>query len=166
MRLLLCLSRQHWSLMGNRIKEARLALGGVAHKPWRNSETELAMRGKPADARRLRRGSRHPAARRQRLRAQRFQDRLSTPRHCPYAQASCERHPANPVQQKNPVVVMKPYIGTSTSRVDGHLKVTGTAQYAGESTLQISPMAVSSVRPLQRAASDASTQVAHLPWKA
>jgi xanthine dehydrogenase YagR molybdenum-binding subunit len=27
---------------------------------------------------------------------------------------------------------MKPYIGTPTSRVDGHLKVTGTAQYAGE----------------------------------
>jgi xanthine dehydrogenase YagS FAD-binding subunit len=37
-------------LEGNRIKEARLALGGVAHKPWRNLETELAMRGKPADA--------------------------------------------------------------------------------------------------------------------
>ncbi|MGB8555231.1 MAG: xanthine dehydrogenase family protein subunit M [Pseudolabrys sp.] len=37
-------------LEGNRITEARLALGGVAHKPWRNLETELAMRGKPADA--------------------------------------------------------------------------------------------------------------------
>jgi xanthine dehydrogenase YagS FAD-binding subunit len=37
-------------LEGNRITEARLALGGVAHKPWRNLEAELAMRGKPADA--------------------------------------------------------------------------------------------------------------------
>src|SRR5512132_3501384 len=37
-------------LEGDRIKEARLALGGVAHKPWRNLEAELAMRGKPADA--------------------------------------------------------------------------------------------------------------------
>ena len=37
-------------LVGNRITEARLALGGVAHKPWRNLEAELAMRGKPADA--------------------------------------------------------------------------------------------------------------------
>jgi xanthine dehydrogenase YagS FAD-binding subunit len=37
-------------LEGNRIKEARLALGGVAHKPWRNLEAELAMRGRPADA--------------------------------------------------------------------------------------------------------------------
>ena len=119
-------------LEGNRIKEARLALGGVAHKPWRNLEAEAGDAWKARGRTCLRRGSRRPAARRQRLRAQRFQDRLSTPRHCPYAQASCERHPANPVQQKNPVVVMKPYIGTSTSRVDGYLKVTGTAQYAGE----------------------------------
>ncbi|MGC2437224.1 MAG: xanthine dehydrogenase family protein subunit M [Pseudolabrys sp.] len=37
-------------LEGNRITEARLALGVVAHKPWRNLEAELAMRGKPADA--------------------------------------------------------------------------------------------------------------------
>ncbi|MGB9413007.1 MAG: xanthine dehydrogenase family protein subunit M [Pseudolabrys sp.] len=37
-------------LEGNRITEARLALGGVAQKPWRNLEAELAMRGKPADA--------------------------------------------------------------------------------------------------------------------
>jgi len=30
------------------IKEARLALGGVAHKPWRDTSAETAMRGKPA----------------------------------------------------------------------------------------------------------------------
>ncbi len=33
-----------------RIKEARLALGGVAHKPWRKSEAEAALRGQSADA--------------------------------------------------------------------------------------------------------------------
>ena len=32
-----------------RIKEARLALGGVAHKPWRKAEAEAALRGEPAD---------------------------------------------------------------------------------------------------------------------
>jgi len=37
-------------LEGDRIKEARLALGGVAHKPWRNLEAEAAMRGKTAKA--------------------------------------------------------------------------------------------------------------------
>jgi xanthine dehydrogenase YagS FAD-binding subunit len=35
---------------GGRIKEARLALGGVAHKPWRDPEAEEALRGKAADA--------------------------------------------------------------------------------------------------------------------
>ena len=37
-------------LEGNKIKEARLALGGVAHKPWRNPEAEAALRGQPADS--------------------------------------------------------------------------------------------------------------------
>lgn len=33
---------------GNTIKEARIALGGVAHKPWRNTEAEAMLRGKEA----------------------------------------------------------------------------------------------------------------------
>ena len=33
---------------GNTIKEARLAMGGVAHKPWRLTEAENALKGKPA----------------------------------------------------------------------------------------------------------------------
>lgn len=33
---------------GGRIKEARLALGGVAHKPWRKAEAEAALRGEAA----------------------------------------------------------------------------------------------------------------------
>ena len=36
-------------LEGDRIKEARVALGGVAHKPWRREEAEAALRGQPAD---------------------------------------------------------------------------------------------------------------------
>jgi xanthine dehydrogenase YagS FAD-binding subunit len=34
---------------GNTIREARFALGGVAHKPWRNPEAEASLRGKTAD---------------------------------------------------------------------------------------------------------------------
>jgi xanthine dehydrogenase YagS FAD-binding subunit len=34
---------------GGRIKQARLALGGVAHKPWRDPAAEAALRGQPAD---------------------------------------------------------------------------------------------------------------------
>jgi xanthine dehydrogenase YagS FAD-binding subunit len=35
-------------LEGNKIKEARLALGGVAHKPWRDENAEAALRGQNA----------------------------------------------------------------------------------------------------------------------
>jgi xanthine dehydrogenase YagS FAD-binding subunit len=35
-------------LDGGTIKEARLALGGVAHKPWRNRAAEDALAGTPA----------------------------------------------------------------------------------------------------------------------
>ena len=34
-------------LEGGAIKEARFALGGVAHKPWRNTQAEAAVRGRP-----------------------------------------------------------------------------------------------------------------------
>jgi xanthine dehydrogenase YagS FAD-binding subunit len=37
-------------LEGNRIKDVRLALGGVAHKPWRASTAEEVLRGQPATA--------------------------------------------------------------------------------------------------------------------
>ena len=36
-------------LDGGTIKEARFALGGVAHKPWRNAQAEAALRGKAVD---------------------------------------------------------------------------------------------------------------------
>jgi xanthine dehydrogenase YagS FAD-binding subunit len=36
-------------LDGDGIKDARLALGGVAHKPWRDPAAEAALRGQPAN---------------------------------------------------------------------------------------------------------------------
>jgi xanthine dehydrogenase YagS FAD-binding subunit len=36
-------------LEGDSIKEARLALGGVAHKPWRDTAAEAALRGKASN---------------------------------------------------------------------------------------------------------------------
>ena len=35
-------------LDGDTIKEARLALGGVAHKPWRDADVEASLRGQTA----------------------------------------------------------------------------------------------------------------------
>jgi xanthine dehydrogenase YagS FAD-binding subunit len=37
-------------LDGDVIKEGRFALGGVAHKPWRDAQAEAALRGRPANA--------------------------------------------------------------------------------------------------------------------
>ena len=37
-------------LDGDTIKEGRFALGGVAHKPWRDPQAEAALRGRPANA--------------------------------------------------------------------------------------------------------------------
>ena len=37
-------------LDGDIIKEGRFALGGVAHKPWRDPQAESALRGQPANA--------------------------------------------------------------------------------------------------------------------
>lgn len=38
------------ALDGDRVREARIALGGVATKPWRTHEAEQALIGQPADA--------------------------------------------------------------------------------------------------------------------
>lgn len=35
-------------MKGDRIEQARIALGGVAHKPWRNTQAEELLRGRPA----------------------------------------------------------------------------------------------------------------------
>jgi xanthine dehydrogenase YagS FAD-binding subunit len=41
-------------LEGNIVKDVRLALGGVAHKPWRAWKAEAALRGQPASGRAFR----------------------------------------------------------------------------------------------------------------
>ena len=56
-------------LEGDTIKEARLALGGVAHKPWRDPAAEAALRGQRVGEERIRKSRRPAAAGRQGLRA-------------------------------------------------------------------------------------------------
>ena len=119
-------------LDGDTIKEARLALGGVAHKPWRDPAAEAVLRGQRADAERIRASRGPPAARRQGLRAQQLQDRAGAARHRADAEPGRARHAAIAIRQENPVSAMASYIGSATSRVDGRAKVTGEARYAGE----------------------------------
>ena len=40
----------HSRLEGGTVKDVRIALGGVAHKPWRAWKAEAALKGKPATA--------------------------------------------------------------------------------------------------------------------
>jgi hypothetical protein len=120
-------------LDGDTIKEARLALGGVAHKPWRDpggrsgaarpaAPNEAPSRSQAADLLlRDAKGFEHNAfkidlARRAIVRAL-TQAAQGTPQS-QSTRRSGERH--------------DPYIGTATSRVDGRAKVTGAAKYAGE----------------------------------
>src|SRR5262249_52814517 len=72
------------------------------------------------------------AARRQRIRTQHLQDRSRTPLYRARAHTSRTRHATVAVLQENRLRAMAPYIGTSTSRVDGFTKVTGAAKYAAE----------------------------------
>jgi xanthine dehydrogenase YagS FAD-binding subunit len=44
-------------LDGKRVKQARLVLGGVAHKPWRSAEAETALAGQPASEESFRRAA-------------------------------------------------------------------------------------------------------------
>src|SRR6188474_458539 len=74
----------------------------------------------------------HSVARRQRLRAQQFQDRPGAARRRADARPGRARHAAVIIRQENTVSAMASYIGSATSRVDGRVKVTGEARYAGE----------------------------------
>ena len=53
-------------LNGDKIKEARLALGGVAHKPWRDVSVEAALRGQTAGRAAFAQAAEHLAPRCQR----------------------------------------------------------------------------------------------------
>ena len=116
------------------IAQARLALGGVAHKPWRNTDAETWRQA--GDNRQLRGRSRSHPQGGKRLRAQRLQDRACAARYRAGALASRSWHAAVPNRQAHSIegchVASRTYVGTAQSRVDGRLKVTGAARYAAE----------------------------------
>ena len=105
--------------------------GGVAHKPWRKAEAEAALRGEAPDRTaftraadillRDARGFAHNAFKiglaRRAIERTLTQAANGTPKSNP-ARKSGDCHEA--------------IIGTATSRVDGHAKVTGAAKYAAE----------------------------------
>jgi xanthine dehydrogenase YagS FAD-binding subunit len=63
---------------GGMIKDVRIALGGVAHKPWRAERTEAALRGHPATETAFRRAAEAELAAAQPLRDNAFKIELAT----------------------------------------------------------------------------------------
>ena len=63
------------------IKSARLALGGVAHKPWRATKAEQMLIGKKAEAPAFTAAAERRTRRREGLPIQHFQDRTGETRH-------------------------------------------------------------------------------------
>lgn len=110
---------------GGRVRSARLALGGVAAKPWRMPDAEAQLAGQPAEPSVLAaaadmllagaRGYGHNDFRSS-LRAGRSGARWPTP---PEPREGRHGH--------------TPLVGQPLDRVDGRLKVTGAAAYAYES---------------------------------
>jgi xanthine dehydrogenase YagS FAD-binding subunit len=63
---------------GGMIKDVRIALGGVAHKPWRAERAEAALRGGPANEATFRRAAEAELAAAQPLRDNAFKIELAT----------------------------------------------------------------------------------------
>ena len=126
------LRRRAWP--ASRWRAASVALGAVAHKPWRAADAEaaLAAGASPAEA------IAAELARRQRQRPQRLQDQPGQPPGPGGHRRSRDRegrdelrprlgsHP-NPVKENRAGI-----IGKAVDRYEGPLKVTGTAPYAYE----------------------------------
>ncbi len=130
-------------LEGDTIKTARLALGGVAHKPWRNRQAEAELAGKPATRETFAkvadlmwpRRSPNPAT----------ASRSNSP-GVPSCAASNRPPRARPSRsatsassevtdmtiQISPAAGTDRHVGSPRSRVDGPAKVTGLAKYAAE----------------------------------
>ena len=121
-----------------RIAEVRIALGGVAHKPWRRTEARAGDHQRVAVAGCLRPCGTRAVGRRSRSGRERLQDRPCPPRRHPRTRPSGRRHSsianrqACRLKEKTMDTYSRIGIGTPLSRVDGVQKVTGQARYAAE----------------------------------
>ena len=110
-----------------KIARARIALGGVGTKPWRSTEAEAELTDQPANEADFPESSRRRVARRKAAKPKRLQGRAgqALPRAC------FETRDAARLTSCHQETTASP-IGRDTPRVDGPLKVTGTAQYASD----------------------------------
>ena len=102
-----------------KIKAARIALGGVAHKPWRANTAEKKLIGQTVDEKTFRDAAEAELAAAKGYKHNSFKIELAK-RDCSGADHSWRDR------------MMTVQIGKPLARVDGRLKVTGAATYAAE----------------------------------
>ena len=103
---------------GNTVRTARIALGGVAHKPWRATATEQALTGQPLSPDTLRSAAALAVRDARQLSRQWLQDRTGAARDYPRG-VDCRRCGMS-------------VLGQPLDRTDGLLKVTGQAKYSAD----------------------------------
>ena len=116
-------------LDGSTIKSAGLALGGVAHKPWRSGPAIEALIGKPATAATFKSAADIALTGAQRLPRQCVQDRTRQTMHRPRPHPGHARSPG--IMQATETL---PPPVQLDHRYEGISKVTGTAKYVAEFT--------------------------------
>ena len=109
---------------GDRIQSARIAMGGVATKPWRMHGIEATLAGARPDDAAYRRAAERAADGAVRTQAECVQDR-------PH-EARAGARPGDRGRPRMSTSSIIGVIGQPVSRVDGRVKVTGGARYAAE----------------------------------
>ena len=129
-----------------KVRDIRLALGGVAHKPWRAFEAEKVLRGAPATAENFRAAAEAELRPARGLKHNAFKIELAK-RVIVHTLERTQRGRAGmsllqkaigavlrlmPDELPDPLIGSGRVVGQPVSRVDGALKVTGKARFAAE----------------------------------
>ena len=117
-------------LQNGDVRNARIALGGVATVPWRAKEAEAALRGKPVTAEMRGAAAEAAFAGAQGREAQRIQDRARQAHLEPRAAAG--RGAGDLTWQTQQLPTPKANMGEPVPRYDARLKVTGEARYPAD----------------------------------
>ena len=117
-----------------RIDHIRVALGGVGSVPWRSHEAENVLLRNPPTEAAFREAAEAAFAGGGALPVQRLQDRAGPGHAGPGPERTCPSR-RWPGQRWRTAMIPKSIIGAGIDRVDGPLKVTGGAQYAGDTQL-------------------------------
>ena len=124
---------------GNAIGELRIAVGGVAHKPWRLPEVEAQLRGRTPSrelfaeaAAALTAGAVGRGGNDFKIELARRAIVRVLQQAAPTARRSRRATSASPEGNEMTASTASAHIGDALSRVDGLVKVTGAARYAAE----------------------------------